>query len=89
MKIGLVKGTVTATLKDPQLVGGKLLLTDIVDAKGKVLEAALVAVDTVGAGVGDRVVIVTGSAARQPAGVAGQPVDATIVGVVDGLSVTE
>lgn len=86
MKIARVTGTVTATVKDSQLVGLKLLLTDIVDAKGGLLEAAVVAVDTCGAGVGDQVLLVSGSAARIPAGVSALPVDATIVAVIDDVS---
>lgn len=86
MKLATVIGTVTATLKDPQLVGLKLLLTDVIDAQGKVLEAAVVAVDTCGAGQGDRVLIASGSAARLPAAVVGRPVDKSIIAVVDDVS---
>lgn len=89
MRLGKVTGTVTATAKDPGLVGGKLLLTDVIDGRGKVLEPALVAMDTVGAGVGDTVLIVEGSAARQPAPVASLPVDASVIAVVDRVSVAE
>ena len=49
MKLGRVTGTVTATARDARLTGLKLLICDIVDGKGKVLEPAHVAVDTVGA----------------------------------------
>ena len=45
-----------------KLIGSKLLLVDVVDASGNILQAALVAVDTVGAGVGDQVLLVQGSA---------------------------
>jgi microcompartment protein CcmK/EutM len=64
MKVAVVTGTVTATAKDAALVGGKLLLTNIVDADDVVLETAVVAWDTVGAGAGDKVLLVQGSAAR-------------------------
>lgn len=86
MKIGIVIGTVTATIKNPQLVGMKLLLTNVVDENDTVLEAAIVAVDTCGAGVGDKVLLTTGSAARMPESVAGKPVDNSIVGVVDAIT---
>lgn len=86
MKIGRVIGTVTATVKAPSLVGGKLLVADVTDGSGKVVEPGVVAVDTAGAGVGDQVLIATGSAARMPAQLATQPVDATIVAVVDRIS---
>lgn len=86
MRLALVTGTVTATVKDPQLVGMKLLLTDVIDGSGNVLDQALVAVDTCGAGKGDWVLIASGSAARMPASVAGKPVDYTIIAVVDDVS---
>lgn len=89
MKLARVTGTVTATAKDVQLVGATLLLCDITDGAGKVLSAAEVATDTVGAGVGDTVLITTGSAARMAAGSAGAPVDATIVAVLDTITVAK
>jgi len=61
MKLAHVTGTVTATAKDNGLVGFKLLLTDLIDAKGKIIEPAVVAVDTCGAGVGDQVLLTFGS----------------------------
>ena len=64
MKIARVTGSVTGTAKDPYFSGQKLLLVDVLDADGKVLEPAVVALDTCSAGPGDRVVITTGSAAR-------------------------
>jgi len=89
MRLATVTGTVTATAKDAQLTGFKLLVTDIVDASGTVLEAAVIAVDTCGAGVGDRVLITQGSAARLPAGSAGVPVDASIIAVVDQITLSK
>ena len=87
MKLGFVTGTVTATAKDAQLVGSKLLLTDIIDATGKVLTPAVIAIDTVGAGVGDRVMLVEGSAARLASSTSAVPVDASIIAVVDDVAV--
>ncbi|MEX0286024.1 MAG: EutN/CcmL family microcompartment protein [Paracoccaceae bacterium] len=87
MRLGRVTGTVHATIKDAQLTGRTLLLLDVVDGKGKLLEPAHVAVDTCGAGVGDQVLIIEGSAARLATGVTGTPVDAAIVAVVDAVSV--
>ena len=86
MKLARVTGTVEATAKDPALAGHKLLLCDVVDGAGAVLEAALVAADTSGAGVGDTVLLTRGSAARMPAAAAGAPVDATIIAVVDAVT---
>lgn len=88
MRLAIVTGTVTATTKDVQLAGTALLLTDVVDASGKVLDAALVAVDTVGAGIGDQVLLVQGSSARLSATLASMPVDASIIAVVDTVSTT-
>lgn len=88
MKLARVTGTVTATAKSPQLSGLPMLLCDVVDGKGKVLEPACVAVDTVGAGVGDQVVVTLGSAARMPAQTTGAPVDAVIIGIVDQVTLT-
>ena len=87
MKLARVTGTVTATAKDAQLAGCKLLVCDVVDGKGQVLEPALVAVDTVGAGVGESVLVVCGSAARLPAGSSGLPIDATITAIVDHVEI--
>lgn len=86
MKLARVTGTVEATAKDPALAGFKLLLCDVVDGAGSVLDAALVAADTSGAGVGDMVLLTHGSAARMPAAAAGAPVDATIIAVVDTVT---
>jgi ethanolamine utilization protein EutN len=83
MRLARVIGTVTAAQKDAALAGRKLLLCDIVDGEGAVLDPAQVAVDSVGAGAGDLVLISTGSAARLPSQTTGAPVDAVILGVVD------
>lgn len=87
MKIARVTGHVTATMKDSQLSGRTLLVTDVEDGAGAVLERAVVAADTVGAGPGDMVLLVTGSAARLPAAVAGIAVDAAIVAVLDEIKI--
>lgn len=84
MKIVRVIGTATATAKAAGLSGQKLLIVDVQDAKGKVIEPSLVAVDTVGAGKGDLCLMVQGSSARIPA--AGLPVDATLIAVIDTVS---
>jgi ethanolamine utilization protein EutN len=86
MRLARVTGTVTATAKDAQLLGSTLLLTDVIDGRDKVLDSAVVAIDTVGAGVGDKVLLVLGSAARMSANTASVPVDATIIAVVDAVS---
>lgn len=87
MKLARVTGTVTATAKDARLTGLTLLVCDIVDGTGKVLEPAQVAVDTVGAGTGDQVLIAAGSAARLPVQTTGAPVDAVITAIVDRVEI--
>lgn len=86
MKLARVTGTVEATVKDPSLTGTKLLLTDLVDGKGDVAVPAFVAVDTCGAGVGDMVLLTFNDAARMPSKVAGAATDATIVAIVDRVT---
>jgi microcompartment protein CcmK/EutM len=87
MILGRVVGTVVATRKDERLVGAKLLLVRHVDPHGKDEAAHVVAVDTVDAGIRDKVLIVTGSSARMASGMKDVPVDAAIVGVVDEVEV--
>ncbi|MDB4223226.1 EutN/CcmL family microcompartment protein [Granulosicoccus sp.] len=89
MRLATVIGTVTATSKDAQLVGSKLLLTNVVDSNGNVIQPSIVAVDTVGAGVGDHVLLVEGSSARIPASTASMPVDACVIAVIDTVSVAQ
>lgn len=84
MDILTVIGTVVASQKVASLSGYKLLLVsdpDSPDSKAP----ALVAVDTVGAGEGERVIVVRGSSARAAAGLTDVPVDAVIVGIVDQI----
>lgn len=87
MKIARVTGNLTATVKDSQLTGHRLLVVDVEDGHGGVLEKSLVAADTCAAGPGDLVLLVQGSAARLPAGVTGIPVDATIIAIIDHMDV--
>lgn len=85
MFIGRVIGTVVATRKDDALVGYKLLIVAPENAGGGGGGNSLVAVDTVGSGVGERVLVVTGSSARVVAEKARVPVDAAIVGIIDTI----
>ena len=87
MKIAKITGTVTATVKAAQLTGKPLLIADIITGAGNVIEQAVVAIDTVGAGVGDTVLLVQGSAARMSDGAASAPVDTTIIAIVDHVSI--
>ena len=63
-----IVGTVVATRKDPRLVSSKLLVVRPIDPRGKADGNHLVAIDTVDAGVGETVLIVSGSSARMAAG---------------------
>jgi len=83
-----IVGTVVATRKDPRLVSNKLMLVRPVDPKGKADGGYLVAVDTVDAGVGETVLIVSGSSARMASGMKDCPIDAAIVGIIDTVDVT-
>jgi microcompartment protein CcmK/EutM len=85
MLLGHVIGTVVATRKDERLVSQKLLIVRPVSPQGKLEGASLVAVDTVDAGVGETVLVVSGSSARMAAGMKDCPVDAAIVGIVDAI----
>ena len=87
MLLARVVGTVVATRKDPRLVSNKLLIARPMDPHGKPEGNYLVAVDTVDAGVGETVLIVSGSSARMAAGMKDCPVDAAIVGIVDTVEV--
>ena len=89
MILGRVVGTVVATRKDERLLGAKLLLVRTIDPRGKDEAGYTVAVDTVDAGVNERVLVVTGSSARMAAGLKDSPVDAAIVGIVDAVEVTD
>src|SRR4051812_11982443 len=82
-----IVGTVVATRKDPRLVSNKLLVARPMDPHGKAEGNYLVAVDTVDAGVGETVLIVSGSSARMAAGMKDCPVDAAIVGIIDHVEV--
>jgi len=83
MKLGKVIGTVVATRKDEKLEGLRLYVVQDIspDQKGK--ESWVVAVDSVGAGVGEVVLYASGSSARQTRATDGRPVDAVIMAIVD------
>jgi microcompartment protein CcmK/EutM len=89
MLLARIVGTVVATRKDPRLVSNKLLLARPVDPRGKAEGNYLIAVDTVDAGVGETVLIVSGSSARMASGMKDCPVDAVVVGIVDHVDVSE
>jgi microcompartment protein CcmK/EutM len=84
VRFARVVGTTVSTAKDAGFVGCKLLLCIHCDARGKdTADEQFVAVDTVGAGVGELVLVAVGSAARVSKAVRDAPSDATVVGIVD------
>jgi ethanolamine utilization protein EutN len=86
LRFARVVGTTVSTAKDAGLVGRKLLLCVRCDARGRdTADEQFVAVDTVGAGVGEVVLVVLGSAARVSEAVREAPSDATVVGIVDSI----
>lgn len=85
MIFGRVIGNVVCTRKDEKLVGTKLLLVQPVDLKGSSLGNALVAIDSVGSGEGELVLLVQGSSARLTRQTESNPVDCTIFAIVDSI----
>jgi len=87
MKLGRIVGTVVASRKDPSLDSLKLLvvanLTTTLEREG----GYVVAVDSVGAGVGEVILYATGSSARQTAVTKDRPVDAVIMAIVDSFDI--
>lgn len=90
MILGQVVGTVVSTRKDDRLTGFKLLVVEPLKLGVEVEVQRFVAVDTVGAGVGETVLVVTGSPASRmySEGSSPAPVDATIVGIVDTVELS-
>ena len=88
MYLGKVVGTVVSTRKDDNLIGCKLLLIKPLSEKLEVEGRVEIAVDTLGAGPGEVVIISKGSAAKYALGKTVTPVDATIVGIVDTVEIT-
>lgn len=87
MLLGKVQGTVVASQKEPAMEGFKFLVVKALDEKGKESGGSVVAVDAVGAGVGEVVLYATGSAARQTLATKDKPCDAVVMAIVDTLEV--
>jgi ethanolamine utilization protein EutN len=84
MHICRVVGTVVSTQKNRKLEGAKLLLVQPLTLEGRPRGVALIAIDSVGAGVGERVlVVIEGKAAGDALGRKAAAVDAAIVGIID------
>jgi ethanolamine utilization protein EutN len=90
MQLARVVGTVVATQKHRKFEGAKLLLVQPLNADDSPRGGTLLAVDGVGAGVDERVLIVLeGRAAGEALGRKGAPVDAAIIGIVDSVTIHE
>ncbi|MCR1898390.1 EutN/CcmL family microcompartment protein [Irregularibacter muris] len=86
MYLAEVKGNVVATTKNEKLIGSKLLIVQPINPAFENNGQPLIAVDTVGAGFGDRVIIASGGSARTVFQDK-TPIDAAIVAIIDSLEI--
>jgi len=84
MIIGKVIGSVVATRKNDKLVGNKFMVVEPINAMDK--NGQIVAIDNVGAGIGEYVLVTVGSGARAVCDANDTPVDAAIVGIIDDVN---
>jgi microcompartment protein CcmK/EutM len=87
MLIARVVGSAVSTIKDEKLTGLKLLVVREVTPGNELVGKPLVAIDAVGAGEGELVLIASGSSARQTTATNNKPVDAVIMAILDSLQV--
>lgn len=87
MKLAKVLGAVVASHKDPQLSGLRFLMLGLYGPDNKPAGGSVVAVDSVGAGVGEMVLFAAGSSARQTAATKERPVDAVVMAIVDSWEI--
>jgi len=88
MILARVTGRITSTIHHPDMDGQRLLVLDKIDPEGKPTGGYLIAVDSVGAGAGEMVIVLDeGNGARQILGGADMPVRSIVVGIVDYLPV--
>jgi microcompartment protein CcmK/EutM len=85
--LGKIIGTLVASRKEPTLDGLKLLVVRACDVDGNPNGGIAIAVDAVGAGIGEVVLYVAGSSARQTQVTQNRPVDATIMAIVDEIAI--
>lgn len=86
MILARVAGRITSTIHHPDMEGRRLLVLDKLNAAGEATGGHVIAIDTVGAGCGETVIMLDeGNGARQILGVAGMPVRSVVVGIVDGF----
>jgi len=82
MIAGKVVGSIVATRKNEKLIGNKFMIVEIVDNMSEKAKQ-LIAIDNIGAGIGEYVLVAQGSAARVGCDMKDAPVDAAIVGIID------
>ncbi len=87
MQLGKIIGTVVSSHKEKRLEGLKFFMVNFLDLDLKPAGGSLVAVDGVGAGVGEVVLVASGSSARLTPLTEGKPVDAVIMAIVDVLEI--
>jgi ethanolamine utilization protein EutN len=87
VQLARVVGEIVSTMKDPNLAGLTMLLLQPLSASGEPAGRTLVALDSVGAGVGENVFFVRGREAAYPFYPAEPPADATVIGIVDHWSI--
>lgn len=78
MLVGKVTGSIVSTRKNENLIGSKFMIVEALEDNKKII-----AVDNIGAGIGEYVLVALGSAARVGCDLETAPVDATIVGIID------
>lgn len=82
MLIGKVAGSVVSTRKSDNLIGNKFMIVDVLEHM-QTGAKQIIAIDKIGAGIGDFVLVAQGSAARVGSGMPDAPIDAAIVGIID------
>ena len=87
MLLGRIIGNVVCTMKDPALIGQKLLIVQPLDRKGRDKGRPVVALDAVGAGAGETIYWCRGKEASFPFLPANLPTEATIIGIVDSVNI--
>jgi ethanolamine utilization protein EutN len=87
MLLGRIIGNVVCTMKDPALIGQKLLIVQPLDRKGRDKGRPIVALDAVGAGAGETIYWCRGKEASFPFLPSQLPAEATIVGIVDSVNI--
>jgi ethanolamine utilization protein EutN len=89
MMLGRIIGNVVCTMKDPALLGQKLLIVQPLDRKGRDTGRPLVALDAVGAGTGEMIYWCRGKEASFPFLPVKLPSEATVVGIVDSVNIPD